>query len=203
MFDDTQSHLEKIISLVNLCPERLQEKCFELLLGAYLDGMKPKKAPMGDAQKGQQPSDQGDSASGSFANAVPEVIKTRFNSLVARTKSSSDRAAEIFDFNVDPFTYHALSIPGSSNRDKMRNMALLLALKGYLTSANWMADWKEFRAACMDHSCWDPNNVATAMKYEWFKNASAATNINLSPSGIKAADLVFAKLAGGGDAVSA
>lgn len=204
MFDDAQPQLERILALVQLCPEKLQEKCFELLLGAYLESKVPKQSVVMPAspQKAQEQGNDTSSGSSRNTNVVPEVIRTRFNSLVARTKVSPAKATELFDFNVDPFTFHAVSIPGNSNREKMRNVALLLSLKSYLTSASWTADWKEFRATCLDHSCWDQNNVVSAMKYELFKTASAAENINLSPPGIKAADALFANLAGGEDGQS-
>lgn len=201
MFEDAKPQIENILALVALCPDKLQEKCFELLLGSYLQSLSPSR-PLGNPSSatsldvpapGELPVNAGAAAS------IPDVIKTRFNSLVSRTKVNSAKAADLFDFNVDPFTFHALSIPGSSNREKMRNVALLLALKGYLTSASWVADWKEFRATCIDHSCWDQNNVVTTMKNEWFKAASAATNISLSGNGIKAAEACFAKLAGNTD----
>ncbi len=205
MFDDARPHLEKILELVQLCPEKLHEKCFELLLGAYLDSKGPNQrspilfdAQNTLAQDTDEPSDQTKNT-----NAIPEAIRTRFNSLVARSKVSATKATELFDFNVDPFTYHGISVPGSSNREKMRNVALLLALKGYLTSASWSADWKEFRATCMDHSCWDRANSPVTMNHEWFKVGSAAEGIILSPSGIKAAEAIFAKLVGGEDNLAA
>ncbi|MBV6814686.1 hypothetical protein ACE15N_21265 [Xanthomonas campestris pv. passiflorae] len=205
MFDDAKPKLQEILELVNLCPENLQEKCFELLLSAYLDS-KATKAPVFLPASQQILSTQVgeiNQENNSGSNGVPELIKTRFNSLVSRTKVSAAKAVELFDFNVDPFTYHGVSVPGSSNREKMRNVALLLALKSYLISANWDADWKEFRVMCMDHNCWDQGNVFSAMKHEWFKKASSSEGIVLSPSGRTAADTIFAKLSGGEDSQSA
>lgn len=198
MFDDAQPELERILSLVQICPEKLQERCFELLLGAYLDSKLPKR-PIEMLANPQQAVVQGidgaPTSSGS-TNIVPEVIRTRFNSLSARAKVPPVRASELFDFNVDPFIFHGVSVPGSSTREKMRNVALLLSLKSYLTSASWVADWKEFRVTCMDHSCWDQKNAPTAMSHNWFKTASSAAGITLSPAGTKAAELLFGQLAG-------
>ena len=205
MFDDAKPELEKILALVNLCPEKLQEKCFELLLSAYLDSKVPKQpafVPVGPQAMPTPGTDIGQGGNGD-TNAIPELIRTRFNSLVGRTKVSAAKAAELFDFNVDPFIYHGVSIPGSSNREKMKNVALLLSLKSYLTSASWVADWKEFRAACLDHSCWDQGNSTKIMNHEWFKTGSSADGITLAPPGIKAAETLFAKLAGGEDSQSA
>lgn len=198
MFDDAQPQLEKILALVQLCPEKLQEKCFELLLGAYLDSKVPKQPAVTPTspQNAPAPGTDGSSGNGESTNIVPEAIRTRFNSLVARTKVPAMKAADLFDFNIDPFNYHGVSIPGSSNQEKMRSVALLLALKSYLTSANWDADWKEFSATCIDHSCWDRANSTKAMNHEWFKKGSSAEGITLSQSGIKAAETLFTKLAG-------
>lgn len=205
MFDDAQPQLEKILALVQLCPEKLQEKCFELLLGAYIESKLPKQPAVIPTSLQNAPTHgaEGSAGDGGSTNVIPEVIRTRFGSLVLRTKVPAAKATELFDFNVDPFTYHGVSIPGSSNQEKMRNVALLLSLKSYLTSANWEADWKEFRATCIDHSCWDQGNSTKAMNHEWFKKGSSAEGITLSPSGIKAAEATFAKLAGGEDSQTA
>lgn len=194
MFDDAQPQLEKILALVNLCPEKLQEKCFEILLGAYVAS---KRQPNGPALTNDlsRIKGQGGSANSNTTD-IPELIKARFTSLVGRAKVLQDRAVSIFDFNVDPFNYHALAVPGTSNSEKMRNVALLLALKSYLTTATWTADWQEFRAACIDHACWDQNNSPKYMKHEWFKVASKSTGVTLSSAGTKAAESLFAKLAG-------
>lgn len=197
MFDEAQPQLERILVLVKLCPEHLQEKCFELLLNAYLESVtskqSAKKLKSDVAGEGVHNKD----ITSNGGAVIPDVIKTRFNSLVARTKVSAAKAADLFDFGVDPFTFHAFAVPGASNREKMRNIALLLCIKGYLISAAWVADWKEFRATCIDHNCWDQSNMSTIMKHDWFKTVSAGANINLGPAGQKAAEGLFAKLSGG------
>lgn len=198
MFDDAQQELKNILALVAACPESLQEKCFEILLNAYVSSLTPSHRKKAAAAEPIAKEDNGtDDENGAV---IPDAIKTRFNALVARTKVSPSKAAEIFDFNVDPFTFHGLAVPGSSGRLKMQNVALLLAIKGYLTSATWVADWKEFRATCMDHNCWDSSNSAKYMNHEWFKTVDRSSNITLGPSGQKAADALFAQLAGGAEA---
>ncbi|WP_201312648.1 hypothetical protein [Dyella sp. EPa41] len=205
MFEDAKPQIENIVALVALCPDKLQEKCFELLLTSYLQSLSPSRPAANPASVTPAPAlapHEAPSNAGASAT-IPDAIKTRFNSLVSRTKVNGAKAADLFDFNVDPFTFHALSVPGSSTTEKMRNVALLLALKGYLISASWVADWKEFRATCIDHSCWDQGNVAKTMKHKWFKVASSATDISLTGEGIKAAEGCFTKLASGPDDASA
>lgn len=194
MFEDAQQNLERILALVKQCPANLQEKCFELLLSKYLATYPTSGTPKNNTGgSGTNPTGNNQTDA---ATSVPEAIRNRFNAIVSRTKASMDKAVSLFDFNTDPFTYHAISIPGTSKREQMRNVALMLALRGYLTGTNWSADWKEFRANCLDHNCWDQNNVVNTMKHDWFKSASSAEGITLSQAGIKASEILFATLTG-------
>ncbi|WP_147298572.1 hypothetical protein [Lysobacter soli] len=123
MFDDAQAQVERILSIVQTCPEKFQEKCFEMLLNAYLESKALKPPSVASGSQGTPPAgadlNGGVNAPG---NVVPEAIRTRFNSLTTRTKVSGARGAELFDFNVDPFTFHGISVPGASNREKTRNV---------------------------------------------------------------------------------
>ncbi|TAA09844.1 hypothetical protein EA658_04155 [Pseudoxanthomonas winnipegensis] len=197
MFEKTKPQLEQILELVALCPEKLQERCFELLLTAYLDSVKPRQmaretlAPKAEPAAGANPAQTPNSG-----NGIPDQIKTRFLSLAQRAKVSPDRAASLFDFELDPFNYHALAIPGSSTKQKLTNVALMLSLKTYLQTTNWQADWKEFRAMCLDHGCWDQANAGSYLKSDLFKAGAGASGIALAPAGIKAAEALLATLAG-------
>lgn len=196
MFENAKPNIEQILELVAICPEKLQEKCFELFLTAYLEQERPPQTPQTIIPVRDAGGSAGVIPAAPQASGVPEQIKTRFLALAQRAKASPESAAALFDFNLDPFNYHALAIPGSSNREKMKNVALMLALKSYLSTTNWQADWKEFRAMCLDHGCWDASNAGAYLKTELFRSASSAGGISLSPAGVKAAETLFAKLAG-------
>lgn len=199
MFENAEPEIQRIVALTNACPERFQDKCFELLLAAYIASM---AAPVAPPVPPPGHPNAATSSAGTFQSVqVPEAIRQRFFNMVKRLKLSEGSAAELFDFTADPFTYHALDLPGSSKAERTRNVALLLAMKSYLASGAWMADWKEFRAACIDHGCWDKGNANTYMNNEWFKTASNSENITLSQVGIKAADSLFGRVAGGNGGV--
>lgn len=197
MFEKAKPQLEQILELVALCPEKLQERCFELLLTAYLDSFKP-RLPVREVPAAKAEPASGVSApqTPNVVHGVPDQIKTRFLSLAQRAKVSPEKASALFDFELDPFNYHALAIPGSSNKQKLTNVALMLSLKAYLQTTNWQADWKEFRAMCLDHGCWDQANASSYLKSDLFKSGAGASGIALSPAGIKAAEALFATLAG-------
>lgn len=197
MFNEAEPHIQKIVALTQQCPERFQERCFELLLEAYLASLKtpatPTAPPSGPATATE---------SRPPAIAIPDAIRGRFLNLAKRVKASEVKAAELFDFSVDPFTYHAFDLPGTTKGERMRNVALLLAVKSYLSTGTFGADWKEFRAACVDHGCWDQGNATKYMNNEWFKVASSSENISLSPSGTKAAEALFSRMAGGDESAA-
>jgi hypothetical protein len=195
VFENAEPEIQRIVALTQSCPERFQDKCFELLLGAYITSVSAPPPP--PAPHVRNPEPPGTSANGAQPLALPEVIRTRFLNLTKRLRVSDTKAADLFDFSLDPFTYHALDIPGTSKGERMRNVALFLAVKAYLSTGAWTADWKEFRADCINHDCWDPNNATKNMNHEWFKVASSTANVTLSPAGTKAAEALFARTAGG------
>jgi len=89
----------------------------------------------------------------------------------------------------------ALNVPGENKADKMRNVGLLLCAKSYLTMSGWDADWKEFRAVCIDQNCWDRANSNTHMsKSGFFKTVSAADGMVLNSSGVEAAETLLSQL---------
>ncbi|RYD62005.1 MAG: hypothetical protein EOP83_15705 [Verrucomicrobiaceae bacterium] len=184
------------MALVATCPEKLQEKCFEILLNAYVNGSTPKQtAPAAAAviQSANTPQQNG-----AVPNQIPDVIRPKLVSLAGRNKIALDKAAALFDFNTDPFTLHAYVAPGAKKAEKARNVALALALKNYLSTGAWSTDWLEFRGACIDQNCFDSANISSSLgKSGHFKKHAQADGIVLSSQGVAAAESLFASLAGG------
>lgn len=196
MFENAQPQLERILALVAVCPEKLQEKCFEILLNAYVEGATP-QAPSVLA-----PTTLGNGTpaaiSANGASAIPEAIRPKLTTLAGRNKIPLDKASALFDFNTDPFTYHAYVAPGTNKAEKTRNVALALALKNYLTTGTWSTDWMEFRGACIDQNCFDRANTNNTLgKCGFFKTYSQSEGISLSSQGVTAAEALFVSLAGG------
>ncbi|MFL6586362.1 MAG: hypothetical protein ACJ8GV_05700 [Luteimonas sp.] len=153
MFENSKEEIARIIALVQLCPDRFQDKCFELLLAAYVDSLAPVAAfENTQSNKGDG---SGDTTDKSGLQVVPDAMKARLLSTAARLKVDQSKLAALFDFNVDPVNYHALAVPGDSKKEKTRNVAYLLSAKTYLLGGGWVADWKEFRAMCVDQNCYD------------------------------------------------
>ena len=191
MFEDAEKQLDAILKLVAKCPVPLQEKCFEILLHAYVDskrrvvprdGVAPPPPP--------QPGEEGEEPK------LPGEVAGRFRTTAKRLGVDLEKLAGLFDFHSDPFTFHALHVPGKSKAEQTRNVGLLVAMKSYLTTGHWEADMKEVRARCVDQNCYDKTNFRRYLgsaKPGHFKVGDDTAM--LTPGGVKAAEALLTHLA--------
>jgi hypothetical protein len=189
MFDDAEAALERILTLVKKCPEPLQVKCFEVLLIAYAQSTTSR------SDRKQTPKEQETKRDLQSPLEIPDPVRPRFATFAKRLKVDQPALAALFDFHQDPFTFHAVVVPGTSGAKKTRNVALLLGVKNYLATGNWTADWKEFRAMCVDQNCYDRTNAGKHLnsKEGYFKNAGEG-GITLSSAGITAAEKLIVSI---------
>ena len=197
MFENAEPVIDRILELVAKCPEPLQNKCFEILLNAYIESIKP-KAPAADLGARKQNDDKGKGKKDDppVDLELPDEVRRRFKAFAGRAKTAEPLLATLFDFHNDPFTFDAgLSVPGNSGADKMRNVALLAAAKNYLATGNWTADWKEYRKMCVEQDCYDRANAGKNLnaKKEWFSKATE-DGITLAPGGVTAATTLIGTL---------
>lgn len=207
MYADAQQTLDDILALVAKCPDSLKERCFELLLKAYLDSKAGPAAPHPAATAAHPAAHQAPAGNSTSLvaplepAAIPDTLKSRFAATAGRIGVTPQQLGALFDFQLDPYNFHALNVPGANKADKMRNVGLLLCAKSYLTMSGWSADWKEFRAVCIDQNCWDGTNFsANLAKRELFKDASAGDGLTLSSKGVEAAQALLAQLIQGPNA---
>lgn len=203
MYVDAHQTLDDILVLVNKCPESLKEKCFELLLNAYLESkvVKIAPAPYVPAISPSASTALGTNPIHTEPSALPEALKSRFGAAAGRIGVTVTQLGGLFDFQLDPYNYHALNVTGNNKADKSRNVGLLLCAKSYLTMSDWSADWKEFRAVCIDQECWDKANISTHLgRSGYFKVASAGEGLMLNGSGVEAAQALLAQLIQGQNA---
>lgn len=206
MYPDAHQTLDDILVLVGKCPDSLKEKCFELLLRAYLESKvagpatAPPVPPHAPGQQAAAAAPAG--APPTDASALPEPLKARFGAAAGRLGVTLQQLGALFDFQLDPYNYHALNVPGNTTAEKSRNVGLLLCAKSYLTmGGGWTADFKEFRAVCIDQNCWDRSNYAAHLsKNQYFKVASASEGLSLNSSGVEAAQALLAQLIQGSNA---
>lgn len=199
MYKNGEVALDRILGLVSKCPKELQEICFEVLLSGYVQvevGV-PIKAPPATAPTLQRPAAP---AAVQHDSSIPPMVLPRFKNAAKRIGVELEKLEALFDFNVDPFSLHAVTIPGKNNADKTRSVALLAAARSYLATGTWSADWQEVKALCVDQNCYDLANYSVTLKKgagSWFKNVEPGKPIELSSAGIKEAEKLLTTLAGG------
>ena len=200
MYKDGEKAIGRILELVATCPKELQDKCFEGLLAGYVQAevaaLRPTTAATPPSGAHVPPPSPPPAES-----AVPAAVLPRFRNTAKRLGVDLEKLENLFDFNVDPFSLHAVSVPGKNSADKTRNVALLAATRSYLATGAWSADWQEIKSLCVDHNCYDMANHSINLKKgagTWFKSVDAGKPVELSSGGIKEAEKLLKSLIDGG-----
>lgn len=201
MYKNGESALDRILVLVEKCPKDLQAKCFEVLLSGYVQmEVGPRvERPSQDAKIGEMAAGIPQAIQGA-ETSIPLAVLPRFKNTAKRIGVELEKLESLFDFSVDPFGLHAVSIPGKNNAEKTRNIALLAAARAYLSAGSWNADRQEVKALCVDHNCYDPPNFAVTLKNgdgTIFKNVDPKKPLELSTGGVKEAEKLVKSLAEG------
>ena len=195
MYENAEEVVARIFVIVEKCPDSLKEKCFEVLLRGYVE--KELAAFAGRQIVSPPPTPRVTDMSGDIA--IPEAVLARFRTTAKRLSVDLGSLAGLFDFGNDPFTFHALAVPGKRNADKTRKVALIVAAKSYLATGNWVADWQEVKSECVNQNCYDANNQSVNLQSGegeiWFKSIEVGKNIELSAEGIKEAEKLLTTLA--------
>jgi len=193
MYKNGEVSLARILELVTKCPKEFQEKCFEVLLSGYVHlEVGATKPPITESQIEQR---QENAPSESH---IPPAVLPRFKTMAKRLKVTMEKLETLFDFSVDPFALHAVTLPGKNNAEKTRQVVLLAASRSYLSAGLWCADWQEVKALCVNDNCYDSVNHAAILKKGAsliFKNVETGNPIELSSDGIKQAEKLLKSLA--------
>jgi hypothetical protein len=194
MYDDAEAAIDRILAVTNKCPANLQDRCFEVLLRGYVEKQLAMRRDIGAAS-----STSGSAKQPLPADAdthAPPAVVPRFKSTAKRLSVDVSALEGLFDFSNDPFTLHAVSVPGNGKAEKVKNVGLLLAAKSYLANGAWSADWQELKSYCVDQNCYDQaNHAATIRKSAWFKNINPGKPLELSSEGVKEAEKLLAQVA--------
>jgi hypothetical protein len=199
MYKNGEGALERVLELVAKCPKEFQEKCFEVLLSGYVQlevGAAKPPTPATQSQLGQQKQQQTPPAE----SHIPPVVLPRFKNTAKRLGVAIEKLESLFDFSVDPFALHAVTLPGKNNAEKARQVALLAAARSYLAAGSWSGDWQEVKSLCVDQNCYDAANHAVNLKKgasTMFKSVEPGKAIELSSGGVQEAEKLLKKLAEG------
>jgi hypothetical protein len=140
MFDKVKEHLNEVITIANKCPEKYQEKCFEILLNSLV---RPEAPPV-KAGVGTLP-----------------ATKTDFFS---RYSIAEEVWAGVFHFDGTSFSIIAQDLKGRGKAPKQVQLALLLGVKGLLETDKAFISKELLITTCKQYSVFDSSNFASYMK---------------------------------------
>jgi len=147
MFEIAKQHLHDVIEIADKCPEKYQEKCFEVLLESLV------------SVKSITP----------VTEAVPGVTSLQGIPLAASTFfSQNDIAREqwerIFHFDGNVCNVIVQDLKGKSLSVKQIRLALLLGMKNQFVTGTSSISKDELINMCKQYATYDSGNFAIHMK---------------------------------------
>jgi len=140
MFEKVKEHLNEVINIANKCPEKYQEKCFEILLSSLV---RPEAPPI-KAGVGASP-----------------AAKTDFFS---RYGISDEVLAGVLHFDGTSCSIIAKDLKDRGKAPKQVKLALLLGVKGLLETGEAFISRELLIQTCEQYSAYDSHNFKGNMK---------------------------------------
>jgi hypothetical protein len=192
MYEKAEEELKRVLALVELCPENLRADAFKILLEGYVKALAP-ATPARPASLDPKPPPKPDHPS----PPIPPDVLTRLGSMAKRKSLTNEQIASLFDFATDPFTFAPLNVPGDNTIERAKKIALLVAVRSFLATGKWLADWAEIKAMCAHQNAYDVANFAAGLKKakgKQFKAVMVGSGVELSASGVEEAEDLVAEL---------
>jgi hypothetical protein len=198
MYEGAEQELQRILKLVDLCPEPLKPKAFEILLQGFVNTHAPRAAPASATPVTTRLPAPPPAVGVDWSASVPTDVLPRLQAMAKRRSMAPEKLASLFDFSADPFSFAPLHVPGDSQKERTRRVALLVAARSFLATGRWVADWAEIKAMSTHQNCYNLPNFAATMKEgkgDIFKSVNSGTSVDLSASGTDAAEKLLVELA--------
>jgi len=186
--EELKREIKEILELVKVCPQNLQEKCFEILLNQAL----LKKVTGG----GGQP----EPAMTHLSSAsIPDEIRKRIKAFGAKFELTEDAILKVF--GVDELGNVNIEITDLKTKkmaQQQRRLALLIGVRHQFMEGSFDVPTEELREMCVNYSAYDAPNFSSSLKkfkddiFAGFK--PSATN-KLSARGTKEAAELTKELA--------
>jgi len=199
MYENADVELQRILKLVDSCPEPLRPKAFEILLQGFVDSFKPRAVTPPPPATHRVSASADPTQDQNWSAGIPVEVMPRLKAMAKRRSVSAEKLAALFDFSSDPFTFAPVHVPGSAMNERAKKAALLVASRSFLATGRWVADWAEIKAMCTHQNCYDVANFAATLKKakgDIFKAVEGGTSVELSATGTEQAEVLLAELAG-------
>ena len=196
MYESAEPELQRILKLVEGCPETLRPKAFEILLQGYVTSLSAPARPPAPSLAPATPHVH--KADNEWAASIPAEALRRLQVIAKQVKTTSaEHLSSLFDFSQDPFGFGPFAVPDGSKKERTRRVAQLVAARSYLATGHWLADWAEIKSMCTTQNCYDLANFAATLKAgkgDIFQSVKNGESVELNAKGISAAHQLMATL---------
>jgi len=193
MYEKLKKEIKDILEIVKECPEKFQEKCFEVLLSSFLEREKETKVPEKVKEKKFE-------VPHITEKVKEEDIHMKVKALLKRFDLNTDLIGKLFlieEGQIEP-TY---KLETTKMAESQVQISLLEALKEAIKTGNFEFKIEEIRALYKDRKCYDKANFLAIFKKNkgLFKNETFVKEepVELSDEGLKELAATITKLTGG------
>ncbi len=186
----TEKIKEKVLEFADIakvCPERLQEKCFEVLLTHYLNqiGAKTKSEPEEklkekEEYKGKESKEK---------DIIENDLHVKVRQLLKKYGLAVDHINQIFYKEENEIKPLYDDLKSTESSESQIRIALLQALKNAIQTGDFQFNGEEVRAETQTRKCYDAANFAAIFRrnrqlFDAFEAYDKATpSISLGPEG--------------------
>lgn len=191
--DDLAKEIKEIVELVKICPQNLQEKCFEILLSHALS-QKEVNRPVVIMDKDMS----GKNLPISINQNVPAEIQKRLKTFAGQHQLTEDEIRKLFNLDdAGNVSIEATDLKSKKVAQQQRRLALLIGVKHQLADGNFDVPKDELREACVTYGAYDAANFVQNLKNmkEIFAGFKPTATNKLSPLGKKQAAELIKELA--------
>jgi hypothetical protein len=189
----------EIAEIAKACPDNLQERCFELLLSRYLEGLAPTApAKNGKTEQSLPPNKGNDSTESapnpnSNGNADQDLaladLHVKARKFLEKYQRTIADLNQLFYKDGDELKPLYEDLKTTKVSESQIRIALLAALKEGIQTGDFIFDGEAVRSECQVRKCYDKANFAATFKrnatlFDGFEAYdSEASKIRLSESG--------------------
>src|ERR1035437_1316759 len=175
--EDLKADVLEIATIAKGCPDNLQERCFELLLSHYLDGLsatapKKKDEAVPPAQASESDHGEADSTSNGQPSPTPSSsqdltiadLHLKARRFLEKYSRSVADLNQIFYKEGDDLKPLYEDLKTTKITESQIRLALLAALKEGIKTGDFVFDGETVRAECQLRKCYDKANFAATFK---------------------------------------
>lgn len=154
-YAELKKEIQEIVKIAQSVPEEFRNKCFEVLLGRWIDSSESHQVPGQDSGCADRV-EAGDTASSGLRPIPNHTAIAAFTQKTQVTKNDLVKVLYIDKSGIVQF-YNDPSATGMA--EGVINWALLQALRNAVTNKFFEVDPEELRSVCQEKGCYDPKQT--------------------------------------------